>query len=290
MKGRKILVALDGSRYSESATEYALDLFKEDDTEQENLLVGVYVNSLHYGDMLRKVRDQGEPLYFSYYNDVFEFDEYAEEVEEKRATSVEKFEKRCKKAGVNYKVHDHKGSPLIELIEESRFADLIVLGFQTYFANLDGDDELTHELLKDVHCPLLVVPQEHRSIKNLIFTYDGKDSSFYAIKQFTYVMSLTASRKPVRVISVSKSDSESIPEREERLMKEFLDQHCHKEVRIDQMQGDPEDVILDTLHLQEDPLLVMGSYGRSGISMLFHPSTADKVLQYRKTPGFITHR
>ena len=290
MKGRKILVGLDGSRYSQSATEYAIDLFREEDAEQETLLVGVYINSLHYGDMLRKVRDQREPLYFSYHNDIFEFDEYAEEAEEKRESSVEEFEKRCTEAGVNYKVHDHRGSPLVELLEESRFADLIVLGFQTYFANLSGDDDLIHELLKDAHCPLLVVPQEVTSVKNLLFTYDGKDSSFYAIKQFTYVFSLTASRKPVRVLSVNKEKEGAIPEREERLMKEFLDQHCHGEVGIDQMSGDPEDVILDALHFSESPLLVMGSYGRSDWSMLFNPSTADKVLQYRKAPVFITHR
>ncbi len=290
MKGRKILLGLDGSRYSESATQYAIDLFKEDDTEQDNLLVGVYINSLHYGDMLRKARDQREPLYFSYHNDIFEFDEYAEEVEEKRKSSVEKFEKQCKDAGVKYKVHDHKGAPLVELLEESRFADLIVLGFQTYFANLEGDDDLIHELLKDAHCPLLVVPQEFTPIENLIFTYDGKDSSFYAIKQFTYVLSLTASRKPVRVLSVNKEGNGAIPERDERLMKEFLDQHCHKEVSIEKMKGEPEDVILDALHFNDGPLLVMGSYGRSSFSMLFQPSTADKVLQYRKAPVFITHR
>ncbi len=290
MKGRKILVGLDGSPYSESATQYAIDLFKEEDTEQENLLVGVYINSLHYGDMLRKVRDQREPLYFSYQNDVFEFDEYAEEVEEKRNASVKRFEEHCEEAGVRYKVHDHEGSPLVELLEESRFADLIVLGFQTYFANVEGDDDLIHELLKDAHCPLLVVPQEATPIQNLIFTYDGKDSSFYAIKQFTYVFSLAASRKPVRVLSVSKDSERAIPERDERLMKEFLDQHCHAEVRIDQMKGHPEDVILDALHFNDAPLLVMGSYGRSGLSMLFQPSMADKVLNYRKAPVFITHR
>ncbi len=290
MKGRKILVGLDGSRYSESATEYAIDLFREDDTEQDNLLVGVYINSLHYGDMLRKARDQREPLYFSYENDVFEFDEYAEEVEEKRDRSVKNFEERCEEAGVNYKVHDHQGSPLVELLEESRFADLIVLGFQTYFANVEGDDDLIHELLKDAHCPLLVVPQNFTPIKNLILTYDGKDDSFYAIKQFTYVLSLTASRNPVRVLSVSKKDEDPIPERDERLMKEFLDQHCHEEVKIDEMKGDPEEAILDALHFSEGPLLVLGSYGRSSFSMLFNPSMADKVLQYRKSPVFITHR
>jgi nucleotide-binding universal stress UspA family protein len=290
MKGRKILVGLDGSPYSESATQYAIDLFREEDAEQDNLLVGVYINSLHYGDMLRKARDQREPLYFSYNNDVFEFDEYAEEVEEKRDASVKRFKEHCEEAGVHHKVHDHRGSPLVELLEESRFADLIILGFQTYFANLEGDDDLIHELLKDAHCPLLVVPQEVTPIRNLLFTYDGKDSSFYAIKQFTYVLSLTASRKPVRVLSVSKDGDDGIPERDERLMKEFLDQHCHKEVRIDQMEGDPEDVILDALHFSDAPLLVLGSYGRSGLSMLFHPSMADKVLQYRKAPVFITHR
>lgn len=281
MKGRKILVGLDGSSYSESATEHAIELFKEADSEHETLLVGVYINSLHYGDMLRRARDQ---------NEVLEFDEYAEEVEEKRAASVEQFEKRCKKAGVEHKVHDHEGSPLVELIEESRFADLIVLGFQTYFASLQGGDELINELLKDTLCPLLVVPQEFKPIEDLIFTYDGKNSSFYAIKQFTYVFSLSASRKPVRVLSVAKEGKNDIPERDERLLKEYLDQHCHKEVHIEQLKGDPEDVILDALNFSNAPLLVMGSFGRSELSMLFHPSTADKVLQYRKAPVFITHR
>lgn len=289
MNGRKILVGLDGSRYSESATQHAIDLLKQNEAMEDSLLVGVYINSLHYGDMLRKVRDASEPLYFSYHNDIFEFDEYAEEAEAKRKASVQEFEKQCKKAGASHKVHDHQGSPVVELIEESRFADLIVLGFQTYFANLEGDDDLIHELLKDAFCPVLIVPQEVSPVEKLLFSYDGKDSSFYAIKQFTYLFPVLAGKKPGRLLSVSKKDEDPIPDREEKLLKEFLDRHCN-DVSIDEMKGSPEDVILDALHFSENPLLVMGSYGRSELSMLFNPSMADKILQYRKAPLFITHR
>ncbi len=284
MAGKKILVGLDGSKYAQSAVDHALNLFPG----KESLLVGVHVRNIHYGDLLESVKAH-EPLYYQYRTDVFEFDAKVREAEGEKSEVIEQFRESCEKADVGYVIHNDAGAPVLELVEESRFADLCLLGFQTYFANNNEGDDLLHEVLKDAHCPVLVVPEAYKPVKNLIFSYDGRDTSFYAIKQFCYNFPELCALAKVTLLSVHKSEKEAMDEEEEKLVKEYLGQHCG-EVEFHKVQGAPEDVILNALEFTEAPLVVMGSYGRSPLSMLFNPSTADKVLKHKKAPVFITHK
>ncbi|HLF35025.1 MAG TPA: universal stress protein, partial [Cyclobacteriaceae bacterium] len=48
--------------------------------------------------------------------------------------------------------------------------------------------------------------------------------------------------------------------------------------------------ILNFAQNVEDPLVVMGAYGRSTISNLIIPSVARRIIEHSKIPLFIAHR
>ena len=91
--------------------------------------------------------------------------------------------------GVNFILHRDRGIPAYELIEESRYADMIVLDGATSFnKQFEGTPtNFIKDVLKSTECPVVIAPENFEAIDEIIFTYDGSASSVFAIKQFTYL-------------------------------------------------------------------------------------------------------
>ena len=283
MLGKKILIGIDGSLFAENAFDYALQLFNDERT----LMIGVFVNNLNYTNQVSHMPK--EQMNFKYAYDVFELKEHNET--EARKKLMRHFIEKCSKERVKFIIHNDNGSPAQELINESKFADLIIIGFQTYSASLDkeNDQKLLRELLKESLCPVLIVPLKVNEIRKLIFTYDGKSSSLYAIKQFCYLIPKLCRDCQATLLTALKHENESIDAIEEKLLVEYLKQHC-KDIGVLSVLGEPQDAIIRAVDYDPNSLIVMGAYGRSSLSMFFHSSTADKILKSQKAPTFITHK
>ncbi|MCH8318311.1 MAG: universal stress protein [Bacteroidetes bacterium] len=93
----------------------------------------------------------------------------------------------------------------------------------------------------------------------------------------------------VKLRATLKHENESIDAIEEKLLVEYLKQHC-KDIGVLSVLGDPQDAIIRAVDYDPNSLIVMGAYGRSSLSMFFHSSTADKILKSQKAPTFITHK
>src|SRR2546423_11423306 len=115
---KKILVAFDSSSFSSGALDYALNLT----ARQKSLIVGVFIEDLSY---------IGYATLFG--EDYFAFDpklleRMEKESEGKIEENIAAFTARCTEANANFKAHRDKGVPANELMYESRYADLIILG------------------------------------------------------------------------------------------------------------------------------------------------------------------
>lgn len=98
--------------------------------------------------------------------------------------NIERFESLCRRNYIEYRVHkDFIDIALPELKKETRFADLLIIGSESFYENL-GTGEL-NDYLKDallgVECPVIVVPEKFVFPKTNILAYDGSESSVYAI-------------------------------------------------------------------------------------------------------------
>jgi nucleotide-binding universal stress UspA family protein len=117
--------------------------------------------------------------------------------------------------------------------------------------------------------------------------YDGSESSVLAMKMFSYLFP-EWNELSTTVLFANRSASNHLPRNRE--LKDLAGRHF-KNVTYKVLNGDVERVLLDFLKKnKEKSLVVMGSYGRSALSRMFHSSLSNKVIEEVKVPVFITHQ
>ncbi|MCK7557165.1 universal stress protein [Chitinophaga sedimenti] len=226
---KKIVIAFDAGNYSHGAFEMARRL-----NEPETiLLTGVFLPQMElpqitdytYGSM-----GAGYMTMMEQYN--------AETV----AATVAQFESDCVHNGIEYRVHrDVTGFSLDQLQKETRYADLLILGHEMFYANLGTDhpnDYLT-ETLHRSECPVLVTPEHFRFPSSLILAYDGSADSIFAIKSFAHLFPELCTLKTT-LIFASKTVRSQVPDAD------YIEELCARhfpDLTIEILQADPKNIL-----------------------------------------------
>lgn len=191
------------------------------------------------------------------------------------------FKNKCEKAGVAYDVEIDQSVSIKHLLQISPFSDLILLD-----AILDSDDFSIKDILIEAHCPILLISSRSQVIENLILCYDGKYSSIYAIKMFSYLFSEWA-HLPATILHVTPTEKEQLPHLHH--FHSWLSRHYpNLEIRI--LHGNAEEQLTQFIAPRsENSIVVMGSFGENTLSRIFHKSLSNGVLQKTKASLFITH-
>ena len=277
---KKIIAVIDGLKYSESVTDYAIYIAMQ----TESHLIGVFLDDYTYHSY--KVYDIVTNRSYLDENKILELDKNDEKV---RNESAVRFEHACQGTGLNYTVHKDRNIAIHELLHESVFADLIIIDNKETFTHYEEKipTRFVRDLLSEVQCPVMVVPQKYNPISKAVLLYDGEPSSVYAIKMFSYVFSGYNNLK-IEIISVKNiKGSTHVPDN--RLMKEFMKRHF-PQATFTVLQGDAITEILNQLKgKDENILIVLGAYNRGMVSRWFRPSTADILMEELNKPLFIAH-
>ncbi len=276
---KKILAAFDGTKYSEGASKYAIEIAKA----TNSLLVGVFIQDMRY-------------LNFTYayawdqpFIDFSSIEASQKDEKEKIDLNIKLFQRACDEKGVNHKVHFDKGVPLQELLNESAFSDLIIIDSHTSFFTL-GDKNpspFLKDFLADSHCPVLIVPHNYTFFDKAVLCYDGSPSSLYAIKMFSYLFPELDDLKTT-IISVNEKSSNHV--KNGFNFKDLVHTHF-KNANFDVLNGNAQEELVKYLKIKgENAIVVMGAYGKNTLSRLFHQSLSTKVIQEVNIPVFITHQ
>lgn len=277
---KKIIAAFDGLKFSKSTRDYAIQIAKENNAH----LVGVFLD---------------DPYYQSYkiYDLVGEQGGISPEKQKAflaadaktRDEAVADFEAACKKAGLPYTLRRNKEIASQGLLQESLYADLVVIGSHETFTNRSeqAPTGFVRDILSAVQCPVLVVPANYKPFNKLILLFDGEPSSVHAIKMFSYMLP-ALKEHATKVLSV-KPMSQSLHLPDNKLMKEFMKRHF-PQAAYKVMKGIPETEIVNFLKQEKQPpLVVLGAYRRGMVSRWFRPSMADVLMKELKVPVFIAH-
>ena len=218
------------------------------------------------------------------YAEVLETDK---ETKEKIKKNITLLKEACKEKDIWFHFHEDKGLPAKEAVLESRFADLLIMSKDISFALLyDSDPTLfVKNVLAGAQCPVLIVPDDMKIVKEVFFAYNGSFSSMFAIKQFTQLFAAFTERKAT-VIFIAENNTTVIPY--EKLLKEYLNMY-YDSIEFKTLEGEPDKTIQELLHNRKDCIITFGAYGRSGFSRFFKRSKADNILRELDTPVFITH-
>lgn len=276
---KKILAVYDGTKYSEGASKYAIELAKA----TKSLLVGVFIHDMRYLN-LAYVASWDQPFV-----DFSTLDTVQKEDHEKVKLNIALFNRACDEKGIRHKVHLDKGVPLQEVLRESVFADILIVDSHTGFFSV-GDSSpspFLKDLLADAHCPVLIVPHSYTYFDKAILCYDGSGSSLSAIKMFAYLFPELGDMETV-VVSVNDSSSNHL--KDGNNFKDLASAHFNN-ISYEVLNGNAEDELIRYLKQSgTNSIVVMGAYGRSAFSRLFQQSMANRVIKELNLPVFITHQ
>jgi nucleotide-binding universal stress UspA family protein len=168
---------------------------------------------------------------------------------------------------------------LADLIAESRFADLIILKADTCFQ--DQPSTFATDLLSGAECPVLVAPAAFNGIDEIIFAYDGSQSSVFAIKQFTYLFPRLSDKRAM-LLEVTDSANGELTQKDK--IRELLKAH-YAGIGYHMLHGKANDELFAYLLHKKTSMVVMGAFGKK----LIKHSTASQLLKTIDCPFFITH-
>jgi hypothetical protein len=201
--------------------------------------------------------------------------------------NIRLFREACVCRGVTSGIHRDRGVPTAEILEESRFADLVVVDPEISFT--PGNESLpghfVHDILSKAECPVIMAPYDFESIEQIYFAYNSTPSSMFAIKQFTYLFP-DLTKKKVTVLNVRSTVDEGVEDSFK--MKGWMKEH-YDEVEYVLLRGDPADQLFAYLLEKKNGIVVMGAYGRGMLSRFFKPSHARLIIKTVNMPIFIAH-
>lgn len=205
---------------------------------------------------------------------------------QKAADYIRLFEDTCDDKGIPATAKCINGPVLEHIIEESRFADLIIADatVSDISKTQEAPSPFLQELLSSAQCPVIIAPSSFTPIEEIVFCYDGSQSSVFAMKQLTYILpELSETRATV----IQIKDGEIKGEERKRITN-WLSKHFEY-TDITTIKGSSEKALADYLLKKQHALVVMGAYGRNIVSRLLRQSHADLLIKTLAYPVFITH-
>jgi len=277
---KKFIVAIDGLKYSQSATDYAVYLAKQACAH----LVGVFLDDFTYHSykIYELVNEEEESI-------VKQRIELENRDEARRNRATEYFEHACRKAGLDHTIHHDRNIALKELVHESIYADLLIIDWKETLTHYEesAPTRFIRDLLSNVQCPVFVVPRRFAAPDKLIMLYNGSPNAVYAVRMFSYTLS-PLNNLATEVVT-AKDEESTLHMPDNHLMKEFMKRHYPK-ASYTVLRGDAEaEIIRHLATTKENPLVVLGAYSRGMVSRWFKPSLADALMKELQYPLFIVH-
>ncbi len=278
----KFLVALDGSNsFNQDLLHVSSDLLENLD---DHLLVGMLVKDVSYNNTVSSFIEEHAMA------DVMPSKGFLTEEDDVITEVISQFEKTAQDSNINFEIYNDFQLTAHEVVKQSTFADMLILSYRVFYNYLTGepDTSILYQILKGSKCPVLILPEGTKKIDNIIFTYDNKESSVFAIRAFSNLFPCNAKNKIVSILSVMPNIDEEI--KNEKLLLNLVKQH-YNNVGIQLLEGnDISKEINNFASNVQNPIVVMGAYGRSHISNLLLPSVAEYLLKKSNLPLFIAHR
>jgi nucleotide-binding universal stress UspA family protein len=275
---KNILVAIDGSEHSRSATEHALWIA---------VRVNASVTALHVIDIVSIegsfLHDISGSLGFEPYLDFSS--KMREVLEERGRTMLTEFSDRAAEANVRCETLMDVGVVANEICERARTADIVVIGHrgvnEKFSTGLLGGtaESVTRKCPK----PLLVCPTQWKGeIQKPLLAYDGSQRSASAMQEAAdFCVSL---KLPLSVAHVTRDEATDARVLDEA--KRYLAPYAIQ-ASFASLTGHTPERIVAEIRGEGYDLLFIGAYGHSRIVEMVLGSTTEYVLRNAPCPVFL---
>jgi nucleotide-binding universal stress UspA family protein len=273
---RSLLVALDGSPYSQTAIMLAC---------QWGARFGARLLGL--GVLDEPSIERGQPVPMGAYA-------YKKRLDEVRLVDahrhlvelLDQFSARCAAAGVTAAVLEDIGDPTERILREAQRCDAVILGRETHFhfETQDQPDHTLAEVLRGSPRPVVVVPRELPEGRGIMVAYGGGREAARTLQTFQ-LLGLAAGEE-VEVVTIHQDDAQATAVA--RLAGEFLTAHgTPHQLRAIATDEPPAGVLLEEVRRRAPRLLVIGAHGHHPVRDLFTTSVTRAVLRDCPVPAFV---
>lgn len=258
-KINEILLATDGTSFSEGAIREAI------------AFAGKCSSRLSVVTVL-----ETNPEYETIGTRVFEKEEA------QLAQHLDAVKMRAAEAGLTCRTVLHSGlEPSRAIIEEAeeQKADMIVVGRRgrTGLAKLLMG-EVPAKVIKHASCKVLVVPRAARiEFKKILVATDGSDHSKAAVREALGIAKCSESL----LIALSSARDQSELTEAQALVKQVVETGVREGVTVESVTpiGKSSNAIIETAGGRGVDLVIMGSYGKTGLSKALMGSSTEKVIE-----------
>ena len=272
---RTILVALDDSIYSDTATTLALEW---------GMRFGARLLGLGILDKSSITALEPVPLGAS---------EFKKELDETRLANAQEhvarillhFQERCSAAGVRTQVFEDIGDPTKCILRQAHRCDLIVLGYETnfHFETQNAPDTVRAKVLRRSPRPIAVVPREIKQGTGVLVAYGGGREIARTLQTFQFLG--LAGGETVHLLAVSRDDGTA---EAAEFAEEFLEAHGTQcRLHVVHSREEPAEVVLEQVRILQPRLVVMGAHAHHPLRDLFATSVTCAVLRDCPIPVLI---
>jgi nucleotide-binding universal stress UspA family protein len=273
---RSVLVALDGSAHSETATALAIDWAKRYGARLLGLGV-VDEPSIRGGEPV--------PLGAGVYKQARDEARLAD-AHRRVVDFLADFRARSELAGVAVEVLEDIGDPAVRILREAQRCDVVILARETHFhfETQDQPDETLARVLRGSLRPVVIVPRELPEGQGVVVAYGGGREAARTLQTFQ-LLGLAAG-EAIEVVSIHRDGFEA--ETLAHLAGEYLTAHgAPHRLHAIASAAPPAEVLLEEVRHARPRLLVMGAHGYHPLRDLFGTSVTRAVLRACPVPAFI---
>ncbi|MCR4317988.1 MAG: universal stress protein [Planctomycetes bacterium] len=271
----RILLALDGSVFSDAATDFALEIASRRECDLHGLCV------IDAPGIRR--RETPVQLLASYASK-----EAAEtDIDLKRVSAVgiiNRFRQKCQAKSVTATDEVQETVPFKSFVETMKSFDVLVIGIRTFFestATNDHPGDTLSEILERTEKPVICVPERFRPVKNVLVAYDGSSGADAALSWFVRLALFDGISAEVLYIG----DLDAGPAIVSKAAKMLGARGIANVQRI--ASGRPMREL--RMASKDKDLVVLGAYGKNAISKFFFGSCADAMIEHGTVPLFLDH-
>jgi nucleotide-binding universal stress UspA family protein len=273
---RSVLVALDGSACSETATALAIDWARRYDARLLGLGV-VDAPSIQGAEPV--------PLGAGAYKQARD-EARLGDAHRRVVNFLADFRARSEAAGIAVEVLEDIGDPAVRILREAHRCDVVILARETHFhfETQEKPDDTLAQVLRDSPRPVVTVPRELRGGRGVVVAYGGGREAARTLQTFQ-LLGLAAG-EAIEVVSIHRDGAEA--EALARLAGEYLTAHgAPHRLRPIVSTAPPAEVLLEEVQHARPRLLVMGAHGHHPLRDLFGTSVTRAVLRTCPIPTFI---
>ncbi len=261
-KAEKLLLATDGTEYSEGAIREAISFAGK--CSSKLYVMSVIETAMEYESIAQK---------------------HVELEEEERLKHLEAIKLRAQSAGVpceTFICTDNEADNCIIAEAEERQVDMIITGkrgAKGLMKLMMG--EVVAKIIQRAPCKVLVVPKEAViSYKNILVATDGSEHSNAAVVEAIGI----AKRCGGMVIALSSMRDQGGYEEATAIVNMVVEQAQKEGVTAEKVtpQGRSYEAIVDVAGGRGVDLIVMGTYGKTGIDKFLMGSSTEKVIGLSK--------